>query len=52
MLGKEVATLVNGYQTAQSYKVEFDGASLASGVYLYTLSTDNFTQTKKMVLMK
>ena len=52
MLGKEVATLVNGYQTAQSYKVEFDGASLASGVYLYTLSTNNFTQTKKMVLMK
>jgi hypothetical protein len=52
MLGKEVATLVNGYKTAQSYKVEFDGASLSSGVYLYTLSTDNFTQTKKMVLMK
>ena len=50
--GKEVATLVSGYKTAQSYQVEFDGSSLASGVYFYTLHTDNFTQTKKMVLMK
>jgi hypothetical protein len=52
VLGKEVATLVDGYMPAQSYKVQFDGAALASGVYLYTLNTDNFTQTKKMVLMK
>ncbi|OGU27530.1 MAG: hypothetical protein A2057_15070 [Ignavibacteria bacterium GWA2_35_9] len=51
-LGKEVATLLDGYKTAQSYQVEFDASSLASGVYFYTLNTDNFTQTKKMVLMK
>ena len=50
--GKEVATLVSGYKTAQSYQVEFDGSNLASGVYFYTLHTDNFNQTKKMVLMK
>jgi len=51
-LGKEVATLVNGYMTAQSYEVDFDASSLASGVYFYTLNTDNFTQTMKMILMK
>ncbi|HVO75339.1 MAG TPA: T9SS type A sorting domain-containing protein, partial [Ignavibacteriaceae bacterium] len=51
-LGKEVATLVNGYETAQSYQVDFNASSLASGVYFYTLKTDNFSQTMKMVLMK
>ncbi|MGE5846491.1 MAG: T9SS type A sorting domain-containing protein, partial [Ignavibacteria bacterium] len=51
-LGKEVATLLDGYKTAQSYQVEFDASSLSSGVYFYTLKTDNFSQTKKMVLMK
>ena len=50
--GKEVATLINGYKAAQTYHVQFDGAGLASGVYFYTLHTDNFTQTKKMILMK
>jgi hypothetical protein len=50
--GKEVATLLNGYQAAQTYHVQFDGSALASGVYFYKLQTDNFTQTKKMVLMK
>jgi hypothetical protein len=51
-LGKEVATLVNGYMTAQSYQLEFDASSLSSGVYFYTLNADNFTQTMKMILMK
>jgi hypothetical protein len=51
-LGKEVATLVDGYKTAQSYQVDFDASSLASGVYFYTLNTNNFTQTMKMILMK
>ena len=50
--GKEIATLVNGYKIAQSYEVQFDGANLSSGVYFYTLRTDNFNQTKKMILMK
>jgi hypothetical protein len=51
-LGKEVATLLDGFKTAQSYRVDFDASSLASGVYFYTLNTGNFSQTKKMVLMK
>ncbi|NLT52155.1 MAG: T9SS type A sorting domain-containing protein [Ignavibacteria bacterium] len=52
VIGKEVASLVNGQLAADTYKVSFDAASLSSGVYLYTLSVGNFTQTKKMVLMK
>ena len=51
-LGNEVATLVNGYKNAQSYQVDFDASSLTSGIYFYTLKTDNFTQTNKMILMK
>jgi len=53
MLGCEVATLVNeNKQANQSYKVEFDGSTLSSGVYFYSLRYNGQTMTKKMVLMK
>lgn len=52
VLGKEIATLVNREQAAGSYKVEFDGSRLASGIYLFKLQTNNFVETKKMVLTK
>ncbi len=51
-LGREVSTLVNSNVAAGSYDVTFDGASLASGVYFYTLKTDNQTLTRKMLLVK
>jgi len=51
-LGQEVATLVNGYKNAANYKVNFDASNLSSGVYFYTLKVNNFTQTKKMLLLK
>ena len=51
-LGQEIATLVNGHQKAQNYEVTFDASNLASGIYIYTLQTDNFSQSKKMVLLK
>ena len=51
-LGQEVATLVNGYKSAQQYHVNFDASKLASGVYLYQINFDNQSITKKMVLMK
>jgi len=47
-----VATLVNGYQTASKYQVSFDASRLASGVHLYTIKADNFTQSKKMMLIR
>ncbi len=52
VLGREVETLVNRYQTAGSYAVTFNGAHLAGGVYFYSLHSDNFTSTRKLVLIK
>ncbi|MGA7719698.1 MAG: T9SS type A sorting domain-containing protein [Ignavibacteriaceae bacterium] len=52
ILGQEVATLVNGYKTAQTYSVEFDGTKLSSGVYIYEIRYNNQSLTQKMMLMK
>jgi hypothetical protein len=52
LLGREVATLVNGEKPAGSYQVEFDATQLPSGTYFYTLQAGEFTQTKKMVLLR
>jgi hypothetical protein len=52
ILGKEVATLVNGFQTRKRHEVTFNGAGLASGVYFYRLQTALFSEVKKMVLVK
>ena len=51
-LGREVATLVNGKQTAGEYSVKFDASKMTSGIYFYTLRAGNFVQTRKMILMK
>lgn len=52
MLGQIVQTLVDGFLNRGSYAVQFNGSGLASGVYFYRLQTDNFIQTKKMMLIK
>ncbi|MBI2428127.1 MAG: T9SS type A sorting domain-containing protein, partial [Ignavibacteriales bacterium] len=52
MLGKEIATLVNGKQTAGAYSVPFDASSYPSGIYFYTLRAGNSIETKKMLLVK
>jgi hypothetical protein len=52
ILGQEVTTLFEGFQKAGSYKTEFNGAGLSSGIYLYRLSSNEVTETKKMILMK
>ncbi|MBC8489895.1 MAG: T9SS type A sorting domain-containing protein [Bacteroidetes bacterium] len=51
-LGKEVATLVNENTSVGTYEVNFDAGSLTSGVYFYRLQSDNFTETKRMMLIK
>lgn len=51
-LGKEVFTLVNDVKEASSYTVDYSAINLPSGVYYYSLKTDNFSQTRKMTLMK
>jgi parallel beta-helix repeat protein len=52
VLGREVATLVDGEQTAGSYHATFDGSKFASGVYFYRLSTPEYSKVQKMALMK
>jgi len=45
-------TLMSQTMNAGTYSVSFDASSLNSGVYFYSLSVDNFTQVKKMMLLK
>lgn len=52
IIGREITTLVNEYKKAGRYKVKFSGSNLASGIYLYNLSSGDFSQTRKMVLEK
>ncbi len=56
VVGREVATLVNTYQTAGSYTASFNtreiGSQMASGVYFYRLDTGSFVSIKKMILLK
>jgi hypothetical protein len=51
-LGQEVATLLNEYKDASNYKVTFDASKLASGVYIYSLKSGDYSISKKMILMK
>lgn len=51
--GKEVATLINNQiLSAGTKEFDFNGANLGSGIYFYTLKAGDFTQTKKMLLVK
>ncbi|MDP2303841.1 MAG: T9SS type A sorting domain-containing protein [Ignavibacteria bacterium] len=52
VLGKEVSVLVNEENEAGFHQVEFNGAGLASGVYLYSLQAGSFIKTKKFILLK
>ncbi len=51
-LGREVRRLVDGLQAAGTHEVRFEGAGFPSGVYLYRLETEGFSQMRRMVLMK
>lgn len=51
-LGNELATLVNENKTAGRYTVNFNASNLSSGVYFYKLNAGNFTDVKKMTLLK
>ena len=52
ILGNEIAILVNEEKLAGSYEIEFDGSNLSSGIYFYQLKTENYFETRKMMLMK
>ena len=52
ILGNEVKTLVNEQKEMGRYTVQFDASSLASGMYVYQLRANDYTSTKKMMLLK
>ncbi len=50
--GKEIAKLFNGFLTSWTHKFSFDASELPSGIYLYKVSTPEFSSTRKMILTK
>ena len=52
VLGSELITIVSAKQPSGDYQIEFDGSKLASGIYFYTLKTEKYIETKKMILLK
>lgn len=52
MLGKEITTLVSDPYLAGTYIVSFNASSLPSGIYFYRISVNDFTDTKKLILLK
>ncbi|RPI19420.1 MAG: T9SS C-terminal target domain-containing protein [Ignavibacteriae bacterium] len=52
VIGREIKTLVNEYLSPGTYKVEFDALSYPSGVYYYRIISENYSETKKLILLK
>jgi len=52
ILGQEVATLISEEKTPGVYEVNFDATNLTSGTYLYKLQAGDFSETKKMIILK
>lgn len=50
--GHEIAELIDGYVESGDHSVTWDAVGYPSGVYIYRLSSGNFTKTRKMVLLK
>lgn len=52
VLGNEIETLVRSDKIAGGYEIDFDGSELTSGIYYYRITAGDFSQTKKMILLK
>ncbi len=52
VIGREVAVLVDGFREAGTHSVSFDGGKFPSGVYFYTMTTDAWSGTRRMILLK
>ena len=52
ILGQKVATLIDKELSAGAYQYQFDAGNLTSGIYFYKLETNDYTEIKKMMLLK
>ena len=52
IIGREIETLVNRIQNAGYYSITFNANGLPSGVYIYSIRADNFSDIRKMILLK
>jgi 5-hydroxyisourate hydrolase-like protein (transthyretin family) len=52
LLGNEVRNLVNEFKDKGRHEVLFNGSKLTSGIYLYRLESGNYSEAKKLILMK
>jgi hypothetical protein len=52
LIGREVATLVNQELQPGTYEISLDAGNLTSGIYFYRLTARNFSETKKLILLK
>jgi hypothetical protein len=53
LLGREVIKLVNNeFMQAGKYEIEFNGSNYSSGIYFYRINSGDFSQTRKMLLIK
>ncbi len=52
ILGQKVATLVNQQMPAGTYRITWDASNMSSGLYFYTMKVDNYTKTRKMMVIK
>lgn len=52
MSGKEISTILNENKPAGYYNVQLNASNLSSGIYFYSINSNNFTATKKMMLIK
>lgn len=52
VLGRKMAALVHGEESAGFYKVSFDGSGLSSGVYFCRFTAGKYTSVKKMLMVK
>ena len=52
LLGKMVKRLLNELQTSGKHTVEFNGNKFSSGIYFYTITAGDFSEAKKMLLLK
>lgn len=52
ILGKEIKTILKEFKQAGNYEVEFDASNLPSGIYFYRMISGDYSETKKMILLR